>query len=103
MDILSESSKASGISTISRYKIQSIQPLILPDVDVVALDDSVGEVGREPRDDDRAGRAHRRLHAAGRAGNCKQEENGWSEITFGAPLRIQDSEIFFKAYNLLYT
>ena len=99
MDILSESSKAPGISTISRYKIQSIRPLIVPDVDVVALDDSVGEVGREPRDDDRAGGAHRRLHAAGRAGNCKQEENGWSEINFGAPLRIQDSEILFQSLN----
>ena len=79
LDISSEgnypSSRASRISTISRWKEQSKGShahVVLPDVDVVALDDSVGEVGRQPRDDDRAGGAHRRLHAAGRAGNCKK-------------------------------
>ena len=46
----------------------------LPDVDVVALHDSVGEVGRQPRDDDRRGGAHRRTDAAGRAGDCKEGE-----------------------------
>ena len=38
----------------SNSMIGAVNPF-LPDVDVVALHDSVGEVGREPRDDDRGG------------------------------------------------